>query len=106
MDYIAVFITAPDEEEAAKIAKALVDEKLAACANIIKGVRSIYRWEDKVEDEAEVFMVVKTRRALFGSLAARVKQLHSYSVPEVIALPVVEGSADYLDWIGDSTASG
>ena len=103
MGNIIVFITAPTEEEAAKIAKALVEEKLAACVNIIKGIRSIYRWQGKIEDDPEVLMVVKTREDLFEKLADRVKELHSYEVPEVIAMPITKGSEAYLKWIGEVT---
>lgn len=100
---IAVFITSSGEEEAARIAGYLVGEKLAACVNIIAGIRSVYAWQGKTMDEAEALMIVKTRRSLFNSLKDRVKQLHSYEVPEIIALPIVEGSEDYLKWIREST---
>jgi len=96
---IVVFITAPNEDEAAKIATAVVEKGLAGCVTIIKNIRSIYKWEGKIEDEDEVFMIVKTRKELFKSLAGKVKELHSYSVPEIIALPIVEGSEDYLQWL-------
>jgi len=99
MEYAVVFITAPDEEEASRIARTVVEERLAGCVNIVKGIRSIYSWEGKVEDEHEVLMVVKTRRDLFGMLEKRVKELHSYSVPEIISLPITEGSAEYLKWL-------
>lgn len=102
-DYIVVLITAPKEEDAAKIAKELVESRLAACANIIKNVRSIYRWQGKTEDESEVLMIVKTKKNLFDELMKRVKELHSYSVPEIIALPLIEGSPDYLKWLGEET---
>jgi periplasmic divalent cation tolerance protein len=98
-----VFITAPNEEEAAGIAKALIGEKLAACVNIVKNVRSIYRWKGKIEDDAEVIMIVKTQKKLFNALCERVKKLHSYDVPEVISLPITEGSKDYLAWLIEST---
>jgi len=100
---IAVLMTAPNEEEAAAIACALVEAKLAACVNLVKGVRSIYSWQGKTEDASEVLMIAKTRQELFEALAAKVKELHSYDVPEIIALPVLDGSADYLEWISDST---
>ena len=103
MKNIVVFITAPSEEEAAGIARALVEEKLAACVNIIRGIRSIYSWEGTVEDDTEMLLVVKTREALFDRLAARVKELHSYTVPEVIALPLAKGLKDYTDWIDQVT---
>ena len=100
---LVVFITAPDENEAADIAKALVEAKLAACVNIIKSIRSIYRWEGAIEDAQEVLMVVKTQRRHFGALSAQVRERHSYSVPEIIALPITEGSEDYLKWLNEST---
>jgi periplasmic divalent cation tolerance protein len=102
---IAVFVTAPREEEASAIAKAIVESKLAACVNIIKNIRSIYRWQGAIEDDAEVLMIIKTQRKLFKGLSEKVKELHSYSVPEIIALPIVEGSKDYIQWIIKSTAS-
>jgi periplasmic divalent cation tolerance protein len=105
MEYIVVYATAPAEEEAERIARALVENKLAACVNIVKNMRSIYRWQGKVEDEAEVLMIVKTRKKHFASIRDMVKQLHSYSVPEIIALPVVAGSEDYLAWLGEETGS-
>lgn len=100
---IVVFITSPNEDEAAMIASALVEEKLAACVNIIRNIRSIYTWQGKVEDDTEVLMIAKTQKSLFDSLKNRVKELHSYDVPEIIALPVVAGSKDYLNWIREST---
>jgi periplasmic divalent cation tolerance protein len=100
---VVVFITAPSDEEAALIAKSLVESKLAACVNIIRGIRSIYSWQGKIEDETEVLMIAKTRQELFESLTSRVKELHSYDVPEVIALPILQGSEDYLTWLRDST---
>jgi len=103
MEYCVILVTAPSEGIAAEIAKTIVEERLAACANIVGGVRSLYRWQGKVEDEAEVLMVIKTRRTLFEQLAGRVKSLHPYSVPEVIALPIIEGLADYTNWIRETT---
>ncbi len=102
-EFIIVYVTAPTEEEARKIARALIDNKLAACVNIVREMRSIYRWQGKIEDEAEVLMIVKTRRGHFRRLKETVKQLHSYSVPEIIAIPVVEGSEDYLEWLREET---
>ena len=103
MEAIVVYITAPNEEEAAKIARAVVEERLAACVNIVKGVRSIYSWQGRIEDDPEVLMIVKTRRELFEALTKRVKELHSYTVAEVIALPIIDGSQDYLKWLEDVT---
>jgi periplasmic divalent cation tolerance protein len=103
MGNIVVFITASNEDEAANIAKALVEGKLAACVNIVKNLRSIYIWQGKVEDESEVLMIVKTQKKLFHSLSRKVRELHSYSVPEIIALPIVEGPEDYLKWLKEVT---
>ena len=100
---IVCYITAPNEDEALNIARALVENRLAACANIIKNVRSIYSWKGAVEDDAEVLMIVKTRKPLFHKLSEKVKELHSYDVPEVIALPIIDGSEDYLEWLREST---
>ena len=102
-DFVVAIVTAKDEEEAASIAKALVTERLAACANIIKGVRSIYSWKGDLCDDSECIMVIKTRAGLFDALAARVKELHSYYVPEVIAVPVTAGFKPYLDWVLENT---
>jgi periplasmic divalent cation tolerance protein len=103
MNELVVFITASKEAEAVKIARALVENRLAGCVNIIRGIRSIYRWEGKIEDEREVLIIAKTRKKLFKSLMKKVKELHGYTVPEVIAMPIVEGSPDYLKWLKDVT---
>jgi periplasmic divalent cation tolerance protein len=103
MEHIVVFITAPTEEEAGNIADKIVKEKLAGCVNIIKNIRSIYMWKGNIEDDAEVLMVVKTRRELFKRLKDRIIEIHSYDVPEVIALPVQEGSGSYLKWLNEVT---
>ncbi len=94
-----VLMTAPDAKVAATIARALVDERLAACVNVISGVRSIYRWQGDVEDDAEVLLLAKTRADRCAALAARVEALHPYELPEVVVLPVEGGSERYLDWI-------
>jgi periplasmic divalent cation tolerance protein len=96
---IVVYVTAPNEDEAAAIAKTLVGERLAACVNIVRPIRSVYMWQEKIEDDTEVLMIMKTQASLFERLCRKVKELHSYSVPEVIALPVVSGSDDYLAWL-------
>jgi periplasmic divalent cation tolerance protein len=93
-----VFMTAPDEEQAVAIARTLVDERMIACANILPRVRSIYRWEGKICDEPEVLVVMKTA-VDFKALEARVKSLHPYKTPELIALDVREGLPAYLDWV-------
>lgn len=100
---VVVLITAPNEEEASTLAKAVVGARLAACVNIVRSVRSIYRWKGAIEDDQEVLMVVKTRRNRISQLTAKVKQLHSYDVPEVIALPIIGGSQDYIQWLHEST---
>lgn len=103
MEHIVVFVTTANREEAEKIGKTLVEEKLAACANIVSDIQSVYWWKGIVESAGEVFVMLKTRKSLFPRVAARVKELHSYEVPEVIALPIVTGSEEYLAWIEDST---
>jgi periplasmic divalent cation tolerance protein len=103
MEAIVVYITAPNEDEAARIAKTIVEERLAGCVNIVKGIRSIYSWQGKIGDDSEVLMITKTQRHLFELLKRRVKELHSYTVPEIIALPVIEGSEDYLNWLKEVT---
>ena len=103
-DAIVVLVTTPTPERAAEIARALVEERLAACGNVVPGLRSIYRWEGKLEDEAEALLVLKTTQARFEALKARVLALHPYAVPEVLALPVVAGSAPYLAWIAAETS--
>lgn len=101
-DVILVLATAPSEEMAAKLAKALVDEELAACGNILPGVRSIYRWKGKVEDEQEVILLLKTRADLFEALKERLVELHPYDCPEVLRLPVEAGHLPYLEWVRES----
>ncbi len=98
-----VFAVTGGESEAEKIARVLVDEKLAACANIIGPVRSIYRWRAKVEDAREYLIMIKTRASLYSRVERRIRELHSYEVPEVIALSIGKGSRPYLDWICDNT---
>lgn len=104
-DALVILITAASPEEARKIAHTLVSERLVACVNLVSSVESIYTWDDKVCDEREVLLVCKSRRTLFGKVASRVKELHSYQVPEIIGIPVVEGSSDYLQWIRQVTRS-
>lgn len=95
----AVLTTAPDKSVAESLASSVVEERLAACANLIPGVTSIYRWEGEIRTDAEVLVVFKTTDDRFNALRDRVLELHPYDVPEVLALPVPEGSADYLDWV-------
>jgi periplasmic divalent cation tolerance protein len=104
MEAIVVLVTAPSTEKAAAIARALVEERLAACCNIVPGLRSIYAWEGRVQEDDEVLLVIKTSRDHFERLRARVVALHEYRCPEVIALPVADGHAPYLEWIRGALA--
>jgi periplasmic divalent cation tolerance protein len=98
------FITAPNLETATRIARALVEERLVACVNLVSEIRSIYRWEGAVQEDAEVLLVVKTRADRAGDLANRVAELHPYELPEVVLLPAVGGSLPYLDWVREEAA--
>jgi periplasmic divalent cation tolerance protein len=98
-DKIVVLTNCGSAEEAAKIARALVEKKLAACVNVMPAVRSFYRWKGVIEDEQESLLVIKSSRALFNDLRVEIEKLHSYEVPEVIAVPIVDGSEGYLEWL-------
>jgi len=100
---IVILTTCASEEEAVKIAKALAEDCLAACINIVSSVRHIYRWEGKICDEKEWLLIIKTGRERFEELESKIKSLHSYSVPEIICLPVLEGSLAYLEWLEEMT---
>jgi periplasmic divalent cation tolerance protein len=100
---LVVFVSTASVEEARSIAERVVEERLAACASIIEHIQSIYRWEEKMQSEAESLIILKTTGARFLELQARIKALHSYSVPEIIALPIVAGSDDYLAWLDKET---
>ena len=100
-----VMVTAGSEQQAASIARALVGERLAACVNIVGPIRSIYRWQGEVQNDSEYLMLIKTRASLVSKIERRVRELHSYEVPEVIALLISGGSKPYLDWLLDSTSS-
>ena len=97
--YIVVFVTAPTKKEAQKIANMLLKKKLCACVNMISGVKSLFHWEGKIDSANETLLVIKTKRSSYAKLEKAVKNVHSYSVPEIIALPVIFGSRDYLNWI-------
>lgn len=101
-DALMIFITASSDDEAALIAKTLVDEHLAACVNVISGVRSFFFWEGRTQDAREVLLVCKSSRERMAQVIDRVKSLHSYTVPEIIALPVADGSPDYLVWVRET----
>ena len=98
-----LYLTAAGRDEAETIARTLVEERLAACANVLGTIRSFYWWEGKVHDEAEVAFIVKTSRELVGAVVARVKEMHSYSCPCVVALDIDGGNPDYLAWIEAET---
>jgi periplasmic divalent cation tolerance protein len=100
-DYIVVLITAPTMADAQRIARALVEERFAACVNLVPECRSVYRWEDRVVEESEAMMVVKTARDLFPALAKRVADIHPYAVPEVVGLPLVEVVERYRLFLDD-----
>ncbi len=100
--HIVVLITASSTDEAQVIGRALVEGRLAACVNIASGARSLFWWQGKLEEQEETLMVVKSRSDLLPSIIEAVKRLHSYTVPEVIALPILAGSQDYLAWIDES----
>ncbi len=102
---IVILITTGSEEEAVRIAEGLLDERLIACANLIQPIRSLYRWQGRVCDDREVLLLCKSRRALFGEVRERVCALHSYDLPEIVAMPLVEGNPPYLQWIEDETRS-
>lgn len=101
--YSIVFTTAGKIEEAKKIAKILVQEKLAACVNIIRPIDSYYVWENKLVEDKEILLIIKTRISLFNKLKNRIISLHSYKIPEIILIPIKKGLKSYLDWIEENT---
>jgi periplasmic divalent cation tolerance protein len=98
-DKIVVLSTCETEEEARKIARALVEAKLAACVNIVPKIGSVYRWKGQVEEAQELLLIIKTSRALLEEVRGVVERIHSYEMPELIALPIVDGSSTYLEWL-------
>ncbi len=101
-DKIVMMVTARSRRECRKIARKLIDEKLAACVNITAPVQSIYRWEGKVTADKEFLMLIKTTRDLFPEIAAEISLIHSYHTPEIICLPIIDGSSNYLEWLAES----
>ncbi len=99
MSYVVVIITTPHKEEAVKIVRSLLKEKLIACANILGPVSSLFWWQGKIDEENEFLVFMKSNKSLFKRLSERVTEIHSYDVPEIIALPIIEGSPPYLDWL-------
>ena len=100
--YVVVFMTASDKKEALKIVRCLLDDRLIACANIVGPVSSLFWWEGKIDEASEFLVVMKSRKGLFKRLSERVKEIHSYEVPEVIALPITEVLPSYLEWMSAS----
>lgn len=102
-DVLVAYCTFPSEEKAMQVCKTLVDERLVACINVLPQVRSVFRWEGKVEDEPEVLALLKTTSQAVDALSKRIAELHPYDCPEVIAAPIVAGHAPYLSWVHDET---
>jgi periplasmic divalent cation tolerance protein len=102
-EYVIALTTLPADADAAEFARVLVSERLAACVNLLSAMESVYRWEGKVEFEAERQLVIKTSRDRINDLWDRVRELHPYEVPEFVVIPIVDGNEAYLRWIGDST---
>ena len=98
-DKIVILSTCASEDEAGKLARMLVEERLAACVNVVPRMRSYYRWKGAIESAEECLLVIKTSRELFGALRSALEKAHSYEVPEIVALPVVEVSPNYLSWL-------
>jgi len=102
-DALELHVTMPDKDRAAALARALVEEGLAACVNVVPGVTSIYRWEGRLQEDAEVLCLIKTRPAVFERARTRILELHPYEVPEILAFAVDDGSPAYLEWLQKST---
>lgn len=103
MDAIVVLVTTSSEEEAIALGRTLIEQRLVACVNVLPKVQSIFQWEGKISEEEEYLMILKTRMPLFKALETTITAQHSYEVPEIIALPVVEGAPSYLSWVHDMT---
>jgi len=101
-DKVVIMVTAASQRECRKIAKHLVEAKLAACVNITREVESIYRWQGKVVDEKEFILLIKTTRGLFPEIKTAMSNIHSYRTPEIICLPIIDGSRNYLQWVSNS----
>jgi periplasmic divalent cation tolerance protein len=102
---LIILCTCPDLATAERVAEAVVGERLAACVNIAPGLTSIYRWEGQIQRDAELLLLIKTRQEVYPLLEARIRELHPYQIPEIIALPIQAGSAAYLDWIAANTGA-
>ena len=97
--YIVLLTTASNSEEAHKIAKVLLSQRKAACVNIVSGISSLFWWQDKLDSAQESLLIVKTKASLLNQIVTLVKEIHSYEVPEIVALPIIGGNQDYLEWI-------
>ena len=104
-DKIVVLVTSKDAKEATRIARHLLDKHLIACANLVPQIHSIYRWQGEIKDEKECWMILKSTRELLPALRIEVEKEHSYALPELIALPIIDGSPEYLNWIGEMLAT-
>ena len=104
LTYIVIFITTATAEEAQQISQVLLNQRKAACVNIVPGVSSLFWWRDKLDSAQESLLIVKTKAALLPEIISLVKEVHRYEIPEIIALPIVGGNQDYLEWIGKSVA--
>jgi periplasmic divalent cation tolerance protein len=100
---VVAFSTASSLEEGRRIANALVAERLAACVNIVDNINSVYRWQGAVESSAESLLIIKTRGNLIPAIETRLRELHSYAIPELVAIPISQGAQPYLDWLSNST---
>ena len=105
-DKIVILCTCESADEADRLARVLVERRLAACVNILPAIRSYYRWQGALESSEECLLIIKSSRQLFAPLRAAIEEAHSYEVPELIALPIVEGSPAYLSWMSDNLVSG
>lgn len=103
-EVLLVFCTCPDEETGIRIAETLVMERLAACVNRVPGLVSVYQWQNKVQQDAETLLLIKTTNARFDTLQARLRELHPYDLPEIVAMPVTKGLPEYLQWVSTCTA--
>lgn len=106
MEFIVIYCTVPNKNEGREIAKALVKYKLVACVNIIDKIESIFSWDGQMQEEKEALMIIKTKKSLFDGVNKVIQKLHSYNVPEVIAMPVIEADETYLKWIAHETREG
>jgi periplasmic divalent cation tolerance protein len=102
-NYVIAYITAKDKAQALSIGRALVEERLAACVNVIDNMTSIYRWDGEINEDSEAVLIAKTSAEIFEQLTERVKQLHTYTCPCVVSIPIIGGNKDYLNWLGENT---